>query len=188
MSVIARPYRPHFRCFLGSTQWCRAPFNRAETMRRRCSTGFQPVSAVARPYRPHFRCFLDAFQPHPFHPALLCSPSSPSCDAAPHSPTTSARIPSPRRRRRTRSRDLSGTPLLCFSSRAPNMCAAPSARVHTSVRVPTFWDQGILLCSTRWPVSALRPVAKTHVACLLTKSQDPSPLPGPSASPVPRSH
>ena len=41
---------------------------------------------------------------------------SPSCDAAPHSPTTSARIPSPRRRRRI--------PLMCFLS-SPSCDAAP---------------------------------------------------------------
>ena len=34
-----------------------APFNRAETMRRRCSTGFQPVPVIGSPYRPHFKCF-----------------------------------------------------------------------------------------------------------------------------------
>ena len=109
-----------------STPRLPAPFNRAETMRRRCSTGFQPVPVIGSPYRPHFKCFPGTSPPAagaPFNrPESRAQPPncavilSPLYDAAPHSPTTSARIPSPRRRRRI--------PLMCFLS-SPSCDAAP---------------------------------------------------------------
>ena len=91
-------------------------------MRRRCSTGFQPVSVIGSPYRPHFRCFPVPPQRRPPRPSILQKPAR-------STPLPTPVIPSGRPR----------TPITCLRecacrSHASNAAARDPAPLRTPPR------------------------------------------------------
>ena len=183
-----------------STQRRAAP-HRAETMRRRCSTGFQPVSAMDTPYRPHFSSAGRALQsyrkhlPAPHRPHLSSPVPNGTRRPSLHTPCAgiySASIPAGRICS-SRQEDLWQTRAIgVYRFRSPSTSSSPCISSAASSRSGVF-----LMHHEGGPVSTIRRrsilsvailVALAALACLPSTQPPPSPISTtqPDPTPIPK--